>query len=126
MPEFRPGELVRATITGRISRVDGTQIHITYESPDDLGIGSTTGRKVHGFSLVTVGDGVSVQRIAPPEWPPQEGDLWRDGQGCTWFAMNPHRILRSGIIRDMVPERALAEYGPMTLVRREGEGDNDA
>lgn len=81
-------------------------------------------------------DDVTVKRVAPAEWPPQPGDLWRDREGELWFAYVVHEQRSSYV--DMrceddgkglppfgddgvggVNER----FGPMTLVHREPEPD---
>lgn len=82
MTEVKPGEIVDITIKG----VRVTEIH---QNPEDLPeitvhldceIGGCPIRIPHHWPMVT------VQRIAPAEWPPQPGDLWRDGGGDGWFA----------------------------------------
>lgn len=76
---------------------------------------------------------VTVERVAPVEWPPQPGDLWRDRGGELWFSYVVHLDGRSYV--DMRcedtskdtppfedgPTSVNERFGPMTLVRRERE-----
>lgn len=79
--ELQPGEVVDITIKGaRIAAI--TDTHLYAES----GNGETV-RVSHSMS------GVSVERVAPAEWPPQPGDVWREDipEGpVTWFAQRYH------------------------------------
>lgn len=78
--EFEPGEVVDITIEGaRVKRHGGSGFLVLI---------------VDGRELVLMVDleCVTVERVAPPEWPPQPGDLWHEdrpedrGGPETWFA----------------------------------------
>lgn len=75
--------------------------------------------------------GVTVERVAPDEWPPRTGDLWRDGGGDLWFAVTDGGGRVSGLVFVMPsedgvpsdPDRVNRDHGPLTLVHREDEQD---
>jgi hypothetical protein len=116
--EFRPGEIVDITIKGaRVQRCEDDSLE--YEYRTELG----------SFEAVVAVDspGVTVERVAPAEWPPQPGDLWRDKIGETWFAFRdkgvslmvpsyPVNASRGG----RNPDTVLEKLCPLTLVYREG------
>lgn len=69
----------------------------------------------------------AIERVAPAEWPPQPGDLWRrDDPGDVWFAVFDN-YGRKLIMLPANPTRGLTAYepdevltrGPLTLVHRE-------
>lgn len=83
------------------------------------------------YTVPIYGD-VTVERVAPAEWPPQPGDLWRDAGGELWFAYVIHREHSSYVemrcedtskglppFGDDGVDGVNKRYGPMTLVRRE-------
>jgi hypothetical protein len=77
MTNYAVGEIVDITIKGaRIARKDSTDR-----------IWFTLGGTGEGWIPVHPGDEASVvvQRVAPAEWPPQAGDLWRDRSGALHF-----------------------------------------
>jgi hypothetical protein len=74
--------------------------------------------------------GVTVERMAPAEWPPLVGDLWRDSQDDLWFAFSNwtggsgYRLAMmpqnpTSTFMPVLPERFLMEMGPAVLVHRE-------
>ena len=126
---FRPGELVRLTIEGvvqepRLSDPDGL-IRIQYA---EVQPGIWTEVRVDHLDAKSV----AIERVAPVEWPPRYGDLWRDAHGELWFAYRhesggdyPRTELRlqqassHAYSGQMWPEKLLSERGPVELVRRE-------
>ncbi|SCL43216.1 hypothetical protein GA0074692_6769 [Micromonospora pallida] len=117
---FQPGELVRieidrATVVRRggpghlVLAVDGVQLP----------------------ALLVDLAGVRVERVAPAEWPPVPGDLWRADDEGVWFAhlyrtsgTYPRTELRMIPMHDdggrySFPDKLLAVQGPMRLVHRE-------
>lgn len=74
----------------------------------------------------------AIERVAPVEWPPQLGDLWRDRDGDLWFASigydkddaehitlcstRPKSLDGSGLV---AVDRVLRQYGPLMLIHRE-------
>jgi hypothetical protein len=73
MSEFKPGEIVDITIKGA---------RVGHESTDGF-----LGVFVNGVPLtVDLVDAVTVERVAPAEWPPRPGDLWKDRDGFLHFA----------------------------------------
>ncbi len=109
---YQPGEIVDVTIRG--ARVeaesfdDGHAVQIAL--PDDW----------HWWLPLTAA--VTVSRRAPAEWPPSIGDLWLDVHGGKWFCRyhdaEPALASETGGVDD--PQWVLGEYGPMTLLYREG------
>ncbi|NUR25552.1 MAG: hypothetical protein HOV83_06835 [Catenulispora sp.] len=75
-------------------------------------------------------DAFTVERVAPAEWPPQPGDLWRDRNGSTWFAfyglearevfMIPRDPVRGPLVTP-TPDDVMTNVGPLSLVHREEE-----
>ncbi len=131
---FRPGELVDITIRGAKVQPEGapTLLVVTLAGDDD------------GPRMVMPAEhsSMTVERVAPPEWPPRQGDLWRDRNGSLWFAYRepartdgygtlagayiamkasdpayPHERTRS--------DQLLSGYGPLTLVHREYPDPDD-
>lgn len=114
MSAIQPGALVDVTIKG-----------VRY-----------TGESERGFAVVADEDGdqfplpahAELERVAPAEWPPQPGDLWRDAFRSTWFALHDNYADRIVMIPAKPtngltvyePDKALDKAGPLTLVRREG------
>lgn len=128
MSGFQVGEHVKITIEGRITA--------THPDPDDLPeitvlldceIGSAPIRIPHCWPMVT------IERVAPPEWPPQHKDEWTDRDGDAWYGVlvdtndavdEPYVELwpsrTSKHRHDLSDDRMLIDrYGPFTLVRRE-------
>lgn len=113
---YQHGEIVDITIRGaRVVRYDDDTVTIRY------------GRVpvVYGVQL---GDDVTVERVAPAEWPPRPGDLWRDRDGALWFVAGTDRrgmrmYATSGDSAD--PDHVNRRYGPITLVHREPQDGGD-
>lgn len=127
MSTFQPGEVVDINISG--ARVQAfNAAYLTVILPQ----GST-------LALECGSDGLVVTRVAPAQWPPRPGDLWRAGVdqwgdcGDLWFAARHHDTTDSDTysvlmhpihngkygFSEMEPDRLLREYGPLALVHRE-------
>lgn len=119
--DFKPGEIVTITIKGaRVDEWRPAVMELTVDSSADANSDLTT------FTLAS--DQVTVEHVAPAEWPPRHHDVWRDRFGDLWIA----RVLLStpderlhvemhGVGDDVfAADTMLAKYGPMTLVHREG------
>lgn len=128
-PTFRVGELVEVHIARAV-------VHNVLASSMMLNVGDGEFLAVPR-DLTPV---VQVRRLAPVEWPPVVGDLWRDSTSGLWFAtlkaaqvggdgrvfesarlvMAPARetphLYREGRI---TPDALLSQYGPLELVHRE-------
>ncbi|HZB31250.1 MAG TPA: hypothetical protein VE465_13885 [Streptosporangiaceae bacterium] len=115
MADFKPGEHVRLTIDNvRFSDVSQIRVAVTTED------GEVWVLPPHAV----------IERVAPAEWPPQQGDPWRGANGGLLFATDVHDIAETdeadivlvteegGRVR---PEAANQRYGPMTLDHRKGE-----
>ncbi|WP_119728375.1 hypothetical protein [Thermomonospora amylolytica] len=115
MTRFQPGEIVNITIKGvRIARPrSATAVTITDE---------------HGVTY-QMPPQAAVEPVAPAEWPPQVGDVWRDHEGDLWFTQELLEENGSQVVfapaqsgeyghSDADPDDALRRYGPMTLVYR--------
>lgn len=121
MSDYKVGEVVDITIKGaRIIEVSGQSIVYTYPGLHTLA----------RSAVAPDAEAVTVERVAPAEWPPRKGDLWRDRQGDLWFA----RIADGDDWSTLVltcdvpyafsdPDKVLATYAPLTLVHREAEQD---
>ncbi|MEH0823435.1 MULTISPECIES: hypothetical protein [unclassified Micromonospora] len=88
---------------------------------------------------------VTVERVAPAEWPPVLGDLWRDSGADLWFATlkaarvgDDGRVFESARLvmaparetphlyreQRIAPDKLLSQYGPLELVHREPQPDD--
>jgi hypothetical protein len=117
MAEYREGELLRIVIDGaRFAALTAT-LDVTLIHPQ-------TGIKL-GIRLPWGWDAVTVERVAPPEWPPRPGDLWQDRNGCSWFAADIHDIEATDDVeivlisegnQRLFPDDVNQRYGPMARV----------
>jgi len=118
---FQVGELVDVTIRrARVERHDG----------DVLALSVGGARIVIPVVLPSAApSSVTTERVAPAEWPPQAGDLWRDRHDELWFfridAVYPAGPLRGNTATDTRwtddPAGLIEDNAPMTLVHREPE-----
>lgn len=136
MSAFTPGEHVDITIRGaRVSERHVQDKYLYLVEPGDGG---------RDFYLrLPLPDGVTVERVAPAEWPPRPGDVWR-GNGSLFFAVaympnyDDHadadgidvegmRVVLSRDFQDYSehlgtshcrPETILRNFGPLTLEYR--------
>lgn len=134
IPTFRSGELVDIAIRG----VRIVSINTPYDDPASITVGlpNTDDR----LTLLVPWNGVTVERVAPAEWPPLPGDLWRDSDGGLWMMQRRvhigeygNRTERAMVAADAdsyssseLVERFLERHGPLELVHREprhGESD---
>lgn len=86
MSGYQPGEIVDVTIRG--ARVD------QYEVLSDLGTNENDepreyltvkcGEAGDEITLVVNTRGITVERVAPAEWPPQPGDVWKAKPSDVW------------------------------------------
>lgn len=114
MSDFQTGEIVDVTIKGvpvDAVHADGTP-DIIAEDSDGLA------------TVWALPPQAKVERVAPAEWPPELGDLWRDRLGSVWFALG-RRVLMVpgdpvGDLGGYEPDKVLAKVGPLALVHREG------
>ena len=124
MSALRPGDIVDITIKG---------VQVDAEGPD----GTVTIIAEHpdgGTAHWHMPPQAAIERIAPAEWPPRTGDLWRDRDGdvwlcVTWTAYNethtglactrrvPGKVGMLG--GSLSPQRVADQHGPLTLVHRE-------
>jgi hypothetical protein len=113
VPKFEPNELVDIAI--RAARIRST---------DDAGwlyIGDND-----EFVVDPAAPNVTVTRVAPKEWPPLAGDVWRDRDRVKWFAFRDPRgfvaMKPSCPTEDRAPspEMVMAQLGPLTLHDRDG------
>lgn len=103
---------IRATVRGVFDDEGEPVIAFEYQAPgrDDV------------FANLTLTDAVTVKRITPAEGEPKPGDVWRDGEGCEWFAHSLSRsdyvTMRDSTGNDFTPARVNEVWGPLTLVYR--------
>lgn len=83
MNEFAQGDIVKITIEG--ARVVGEGYDERYQSAWLRVALAINGDEAHG-KLHLGAQGLTVERVAPPEWPPQPGDVWGSDGGGRWFA----------------------------------------
>ncbi|WFF07221.1 hypothetical protein O7622_01070 [Micromonospora sp. WMMD1076] len=134
-PTFRVGDVVEVTIRRAVVTA----------APAAGWMQVRVGDIVHALPYPAGDQPVAVNRLAPAEWPPEAGDLWRDRDGGLWFGvvkaarygdnggivqsarlvMSPARETRQ-IYREQSssPEDLLAFYGPLGLVHREPRPDD--
>ena len=113
VPELKPGELINVAIKG--ARVDDVLA-------EDVSLFAGTYR----FDLVLNAPGVTVERVASAEWPPQAGDVWEDRLGSKWFAFRDSHgcvLMQPSdptVSLSLSPEEVLDNVGPLTLAYRDG------
>lgn len=127
MSDFEAGEIVYITIRGRVlspwKQDSEALLRVSYlGSIDEM---PEAGPATCTASVNLSSDDVSVVRLAPAEWPPQAGDLWyANRSNSSWFAVDQGQdygvllVGRNGHHQE--PDSVLEQYGPMTLVRRDG------
>lgn len=120
MSDFKPGEIVDITIKGaQVDEVGRNGLHVVMPN------GTTAHIELSNY------EGITIERVAPAEWPPRPGDLWRDQHGAVWFAADlvddggdpAIYMLASREDRQVAPDYCNETYGPLTLVHREDEQD---
>lgn len=118
---FAPGEIVDVTIKG------ATVCDTTGSSPPNIHFTVETGLNV-SWSMPLNHDAITVTRLAPPEWPPRQGDLWRDKHGDLWFthtvqplASGLRMVTADGLRWSEGHEGQLTDNSPWTLVHRESK-----
>lgn len=127
MTDFKPGELVDVVIRGaRVMDPKPGHDHIL-----TLGYAQTQPGVYATIDLGPAAKGqVGIERVAPAEWPPIQGDVWRDNDNLLWFVSRQHN--GSGRDTRVTPSTdhgvrsgywgtadLLRERGPLTLVHRE-------
>lgn len=113
MRDVKLNEIVNATITG--ARVQGFVSEMYGTDAVVLSVGGSTVR-------LPLCDEVSIEHVAPAEWPPRANDLWRHTNGTFWFGeqSGSNVLLRSGDARLMTSHEAYDERHQLSLVHREG------
>lgn len=146
MSQFSPGEVVDITIKAA---------RVTAPRPGHNGSLSLVYAEVEPgiFASIDIDhpetEGIEITRVAPFEWPPQRGDVWRDRQGVVHFGITyspdfDDKADCEGMGRDGTrvilvasggdescrlkshfyrPEYVNKTYGPLTLVHRERLGE---
>jgi len=117
--EFRPGELVNITIRGaRVMRRE-------HANDDPAFFVVIPPNCADRTEIPLPRNGITVERVAPPEWPPFAGDLWRDAVGNLWFAsmVGARHLEMCPAYRDhegaLDPQQLLRQGAPLALVHRE-------
>lgn len=124
MSSFKPGEIVDITIKGaRVEWANSTDMNVWAVDEVDPDTGVNLGEQI---TISHAAENVTIERVAPAEWPPRPGDLWRDGEGDVWFAVED----RDGDVHFRATgdtyaptDWAAKHYAPLTLVHREDEQD---
>jgi hypothetical protein len=124
MTTYKPGDIINIVIKG---------VRVRHQADD--GVVTIWDDENRCFSMPPQ---AAIERVAPPEWPPRLGDLWRDRDGDLWFASTGYgpddeeyvdlRCVKAKPLQAWGPGSVwtvLGEYGPLTLVRREQEPSHD-
>jgi hypothetical protein len=110
--DFQVGEIADITIKGvRIAAVPIAGQNDTFAIIDE-----------HG-NRYRMPPQAAVERVAPADWPPQPGDLWRDQGGTLWFAVESETraVVLTCNGKNRRPAVAISDlYSPLTLVHRDG------
>jgi hypothetical protein len=123
---FKSGDLLDVTISARVVEiVPGGAIRLTFRQPEHL--------RASPMPLVLPlnSPDIGYERVAPAEWPPVAGDLWRDGHGDVWFAYTVHpdgtlrMVTANGLRWSDGHDGQLEDNAPWTLVHREGSAAPD-
>lgn len=78
MSIYRRDEMVKVTITARVYDHEPGVLTVRYHSVEQE-IPLTPPHPATPSA-------VAVERVAPPNWPPQNNDVWRDRDGLLWLA----------------------------------------
>jgi hypothetical protein len=81
---LRPGEQVTVTIRATVTE-DPNRRHclpVAFRQPEHLHASD------YKLVLPLSSPDLTVERVAPAEWPPRRGDVWRDGDGGLWFGVD--------------------------------------
>lgn len=126
MTEFKIGDAVNITIEGvRVTAVHHpvNKLREPYGNPHeitvllDCALGSVPLRIPHHWPMVT------AELAVPADWPPQQGDLWRDCDGELWFYQDnvsgPYFTSASSRFHGAAAQALMNERGPLTRVHRE-------
>lgn len=120
---FTPGEIVDIAISGvRVLSVSPHCIDVEIAAERELRIGTDEGN-------------IEITHRVPAEGIPRVGDLWRDREGDLWFASTGWDMDNNEYVSltctkakhlhgwgDQIVYYVLRQYGPLTLVHREPEG----
>lgn len=117
---FQVGEIVKTSFpAARVTAVDVGQA----DDQVTVHIGSQV------LTLDLSGDvELTVERVAPPEWPPQVGDLWSGSGGMQWLVQRYHagggwrgeRMVPADDGVSVGVDTFLSDYGPVKLEHRKG------
>ncbi|SEU46379.1 hypothetical protein [Nonomuraea wenchangensis] len=119
---IKPGDRLRITIIGEANLLDDKDIWVAVPAPH-------TPRLT--FKVPLDSAAITIEVLTPRYWPPMRGDVWRDGEGREWFAVQdvPDAVTlvtehgRHGLSD---PEELLPLHGPWRIAykgreRREAE-----
>lgn len=129
---FQPGEIVDITIRGarvlKLTNPTGRILSVEYQDPNPPEDGTCRA------SLIMDSPAITVERVAPAEWPPQIGDLWRDSYGNLWFISRDPTSMSGRLLGrtaggtrwtdDM--QQLIDDHAPLTIVHREPATDGGA
>jgi hypothetical protein len=117
MSEFKRGEFVDITIKG-------VRVGLPASDLDRLTI-----LDEHGDAY-PMPPQAAVTRVAPAEWPPRTGDLWRDRENDVWFAVEDAdgeitMVCQVEVCPSRTPDELMRTLAPLAFVYREDEPDGD-
>jgi hypothetical protein len=120
MTDFKPGDIVDITIRARVvEMIPGGALRFTFRQPEHFNAAP------YPHVIATNSPDLTFELVAPAEWPPQPGDLWRDKHGELWFIHcdPPDGLLmaRTADGERWTPDasRLIEDNGPLTLAYRE-------
>lgn len=127
-----PGAHVRVTIDGHIS-----DIYTNDSTIVGIGVTYKAGKNDAPYGCsVNFGSAATVEVLAPVEWPPRAGDLWRDRHRDLWvFYFDRTAGVVYGRTADGVRWARgddlnngdhVGDLGPWTLVHREQDDETEA
>lgn len=76
-----------------------------------------------GVAYLPLPPQTELERIAPPDWPPQESDVWGDHSDREWFAVSSNWLVPAGGAQGEKPGDFLKKYGPPQLRHRRNKTD---
>lgn len=114
-PGLNPGDRITLTIDATVVTLNQGLLSYSYPLTDG------TAPIAH---VVLDSGAVTVDHSTPANWPPQAGDLWRDGENSLWFVFEGPKtdelLMTCNYDIQEPPADVLHQWGPLTLVRRDG------
>lgn len=108
--EYQPGEILNVELRGvRVNHMT-SQDRVVIRLGDDL------------ILIDPALPETTITRVAPPEWPPRQGDVWVDRDGLACLALDADRLQYVNREHPFSAGYVLETFSPLTLVHREPDG----